>query len=271
MKSILVPVQNHNSMPAVLETAALAGTHLDAIVTGAPLRTIQFQVAGAEPIVAVSFPPPSQNDDETISQAKTLFAEKIAARLQKDDLLPWRGEMAIDDISLGYIARVYDLIVLGRPSAEQFGARMSTLESVLLDSGRPVLIAPPETPSLFGQNIVISWNCSTEAARTLAFAMPLLHKADEVSVLTVEEASVQGPSGEEVCRNLEANGITARNYVVSAGGLKPGAVILSKIKELGCDLLIKSAYTQSRLRQMIFGGATSHILANADLPVFMAN
>ena len=40
---------------------------------------------------------------------------------------------------------------------------------------------------------------------------------------------------------------------------------------LGCDLLVKSAYTQSRLRQMIFGGATRHILANATLPVLMAH
>ena len=37
------------------------------------------------------------------------------------------------------------------------------------------------------------------------------------------------------------------------------------------DLIIKGAYTQSRLRQMIFGGATRHILANATLPVFMAH
>ncbi|MEL6964604.1 MAG: universal stress protein, partial [Pseudomonadota bacterium] len=39
----------------------------------------------------------------------------------------------------------------------------------------------------------------------------------------------------------------------------------------GADLMIKGAYTQSRLRQMIFGGATSHILAKANLPIFMAN
>jgi nucleotide-binding universal stress UspA family protein len=40
---------------------------------------------------------------------------------------------------------------------------------------------------------------------------------------------------------------------------------------VGADLLIKGAYTQSRLRQMIFGGATSHVLAHARLPVFMAH
>ena len=39
----------------------------------------------------------------------------------------------------------------------------------------------------------------------------------------------------------------------------------------GADMLVKGGYTQSRVRQMIFGGATSHILANAELPVFMAH
>ena len=50
-----------------------------------------------------------------------------------------------------------------------------------------------------------------------------------------------------------------------------GEVILARAQELGCDLLIKGAYTQSRLRQMIFGGTTRHILAHAKLPVLMAH
>ena len=55
------------------------------------------------------------------------------------------------------------------------------------------------------------------------------------------------------------------------GDRTTGQAILHETRELGADLLIKGAYTQSRLRQMIFGGATSHILAEADLPVLMAN
>ena len=58
---------------------------------------------------------------------------------------------------------------------------------------------------------------------------------------------------------------------VNPGNRNAGEVILSHAEKLGCDLLIKGAYTQSRLRQMIFGGATSHILAAAELPVVMAN
>jgi nucleotide-binding universal stress UspA family protein len=36
-------------------------------------------------------------------------------------------------------------------------------------------------------------------------------------------------------------------------------------------LIVKGAYTHSRLRQMFFGGATSHILAYAEIPIIMAH
>jgi nucleotide-binding universal stress UspA family protein len=272
MKSFLVPIEDHSTIGEVIETAAIAADLFGATVNGVPLRTLQFQVVGAEPIVAVSFPPADQDDSEAIAAARKIFDTRTQNRSSSGPAkFSWHGNGAVDDISLGSMARVYDLTVVGRPSSDDGGARMATLESVLFDGGRPILIAPPRMPQPFGKKIVISWNCSTEAARTLAFAMPLLQKAERVSVLTVEEAVVSGPSGADVCANLELNGITASEHTVSAKGSRPGAVILEQAKELGCDLLVKSAYTQSRLRQMIFGGATSHILANADLPVFMAN
>ena len=49
------------------------------------------------------------------------------------------------------------------------------------------------------------------------------------------------------------------------------SVILEEAGTRGADLLVKGAYTHSRLRQMFFGGATSHILAEAEIPVLMAN
>ena len=73
-------------------------------------------------------------------------------------------------------------------------------------------------------------------------------------------------------RYLERNGITAKLMTVDAAGRSnTGEAVLAAAQSLGCDLLVKGAYTQSRLRQMIFGGATRHIIANATLPVLMAN
>ena len=100
----------------------------------------------------------------------------------------------------------------------------------------------------------------------------LLQRAERVTVLTIPGgAAVPGPSAEQVTRSLQRNGIPVTLLTVELGGRSTGETILATAEAQGCDLLIKGAYTQSRLRQLIFGGATSHILANAMLPVFMAH
>jgi nucleotide-binding universal stress UspA family protein len=58
---------------------------------------------------------------------------------------------------------------------------------------------------------------------------------------------------------------------VDVAGRTTGEAVLAVAQSLNCDLLVKGAYTQSRLRQLIFGGATRHILGHATLPVLMAN
>ena len=80
----------------------------------------------------------------------------------------------------------------------------------------------------------------------------------------VEGGSEQGPSVEEVARHLRRNGIKATALTVEPGARAGGEIILERAAALGCDLLVKGAYTQSRLRQMIFGGATRHILGDRE-------
>jgi nucleotide-binding universal stress UspA family protein len=101
--------------------------------------------------------------------------------------------------------------------------------------------------------------------------MPFLLRAQKVTVLTVEGAWVPGPSGAEIAANLQRNGIPATAVEAAAQGRNPGEAMLAEAAKHGADLMVKGAYTQSRLRQMIFGGATSHILAHTEIPVFMAH
>ena len=124
---------------------------------------------------------------------------------------------------------------------------------------------------VLGQNIVIAWNCSSETARTVAFAMPFLMQAQQITVLTVQKGTVPGPSAAELARNLQRHGLAVEWREVPSGDRGPGDTVLQQAREIGADLLIKGAYTQSRLRQMIFGGVTSHILAESELPVIMAH
>jgi nucleotide-binding universal stress UspA family protein len=148
---------------------------------------------------------------------------------------------------------------------------MATLEAVLFETGRPIIIAPPIPPASLGNTIVIAWNGSTETARSVAFAAPFLAKAKRIVVLSIEGWGVPGPSGVQLADSLKRTGIAVEAITVPAGRRNAGETILAEAGALGCDLLVKGAYTQSRLRQLIFGGATTHILAEAKMPVLMAN
>ena len=101
--------------------------------------------------------------------------------------------------------------------------------------------------------------------------MPLLAQSDRVVVLSIADGMVPGPGAAEACQHLVRNGITANAVELDAKERSVGEVILQECRSRGVDLLIKGAYTRSRLRQMIFGGATSHILSCAEIPVFMAH
>ena len=90
-------------------------------------------------------------------------------------------------------------------------------------------------------------------------------------VLQVEGGTVPGPSAQEAARQLRRNGIPADGKIVATQRRSTGETILAEAGNWDADLLVKGAYTQSRLRQMIFGGMTSHILAEATLPVLMSH
>ena len=166
---------------------------------------------------------------------------------------------------------MFDLVVVGRPGAASNEPHRSTLETALFESGRPLLIAPPEPAATIGTTIAIAWNGSSETARTIAFAMPLLAQARDVPVLAVPGLRLPGPSDGQIARALQRHGIPARVVEVREDARSPGRALLAAACDLGADLMIKGGYTQSRIRQMIFGGVTSDILAEATLPVFMAH
>ncbi len=284
MKTILVPTEHGSTMVSALDTALLLAQKFDSCIEGFPLRPAVADLVAMDPDSGLTMVAVKENDAEMVRQAEMLFrsfmeSHQVAARAgESQATLPaslswaWLNDAPSGHDFVGSYGRVFDVIVLARPGDEWQSPSMITLESALFESGRPVLIAPPNSPRSLGTNILVAWNNSTEQARTMADAMPLLRLADRITILTVEGATVAGPSGEQMARSLKMNGIAADTITMKPIGKRSaGETILTKADELGCDLIVKGAYTQSRLRQMIFGGTTRHILANAKLPVLMAH
>ncbi|MGC2823953.1 MAG: universal stress protein, partial [Pseudolabrys sp.] len=184
----------------------------------------------------------------------------------------WLNEPVEGETFVGDYGRAFDVIVMNRPDVNSSPLYHRALESGLFESGRPMLLAPPSPPERIGTNVLIAWNGSTEQARAVALAMPLLERAERVTVLTVTGGTgVPGPSADQVIRYLQRNSVPAEPLTVGLDGKNTGEAILGAAQTLACNLLIKGAFTQSRLRQMIFGGATQHVMAAATLPVLLAH
>jgi nucleotide-binding universal stress UspA family protein len=276
MKTILIPTEDHDRMRAVMEAALLVARAFAGYMEGVAVRPAAAAYVTVEPVSGLAIPGADQG--EAAQHAREDFASFMRAHdvpqgVQEPAVLSygWPRAEVVDDGFIGSYGRVFDLIALGRPGPSAQNPRMAPLEAALFESGRPVLIVPERAPATLARNVLIAWNGSTEQAHTNAFAMPLLRLAESVTVLTVEGGTTPGPSGEDAARHLRRNGIKAAALTVKPGTRTTGEVILEQAATRGSDLLVKSAYTHSRLRQMIFGGATRHILANATVPVFMAH
>ena len=279
MKTVLVPTEQNDAMASTLETALLFARKFDSYVEGFALRAALSNLVDMEsgsPMLADSF---AQQFQEAEKEAHSLFEGFMQGRGIPRAAEPtatlsfgWRENAPEGDHFIGSHGRVFDITVLGRPGPHRKGVGMALLEVALFDSGHPILIAPPAPVQSIGTNVLIAWNCSTEQARATASAMPILRQAERVTVLNVEGGNgVPGPSSEELGRYLKSHGIAAQQKSVGLDGRSTGEAILATARALDCDLLVKGAYTQSRLRQMFFGGTTRHILSNATLPVLMAH
>ena len=147
----------------------------------------------------------------------------------------------------------------------------STIEALLFESGRPRLLVGDEMPSVVGDRVVVAWNGSVEAARSVAMSEALLLNSSEVVVVNVAGATVPGPSAKQVVAQMCARNIPARAETIERGGATVGGAFLDYVEDFDADLLIKSAFTQSRFRQWVFGGATKEIISTASIPVFMCH
>jgi nucleotide-binding universal stress UspA family protein len=165
-------------------------------------------------------------------------------------------------------ARLADLTVVPHPDAGD-DISSDTLHAVLFDSGRPVLISPQIEPTAIGTRVCLAWNGTAESAESALSAMPWMQKAEAVRILSAEGYQRHGPAAPELVAYLALHGVKADIEMFQPVRNSVGTGLLRAARLFGCDLLSMGAYSHSRLRQLILGGVTRHVLQNATLPVMM--
>ena len=169
------------------------------------------------------------------------------------------------------LARLADLTILPHPDAAGDPGGGACLHAVLFDSGRPVLIAPPGPVASLGRRCCVAWNGTPESAAALAAMLPWLRDAQAVRVLHGAEYQRRGPAAEDVLAYLMLHGVAADCVAFQPLNRDVGAGLLAAAAAFGADLVGMGAYSHSRLRQMILGGVTRHVLSHATVPVLMAH
>jgi nucleotide-binding universal stress UspA family protein len=166
-------------------------------------------------------------------------------------------------------ARLADLTVVPHPEAGEDVSSSDALHAVLFDSGRPVLIAPQTPPKTIGLRVCCAWNGTGESAAAILAALPWMQRAEAVRVISADEYQRRGPLAADLADYLAMHGVTVELASFKPIDREVGAGLLHAAHEFGADLLSMGAYSHSRLRQLILGGVTRHVLENSDLPVLM--
>lgn len=287
-KTVLVPVHDGESAAAPLDTAfGLAGafaTHVVALhvrtdpTTAVPLVGEGMSGGMVEEMMTIAEHQAAERAEKAraaFDAACTRHAVPVAETPVEGPSAAWVDITGREEEAIAWRGRLADLVIMGRPAEGLDPAALLNLNAALMESGKPLLLAPPVPPATMGQRVAIAWNGSAEAARAVACALPLLQRAETVTILTATEpgtaaAPLAPPPAAELATYLAWHGVAATTKVVPAGS-NAGAVLLEQCAGLGADLLVMGAYTHSRLRQLILGGVTRHVLGHAPIPLLLCH
>jgi nucleotide-binding universal stress UspA family protein len=191
------------------------------------------------------------------------------------ELLCLDGEAAV---LVPQYARYADLCIVGRD--EPVGSasiNYSFSEQLLFVTGRPVVFVPPdETLRTLGRHIVVAWNSSRPAARSLNDALPLIERADRVTILMINPSGFigghEGPPGEQMLEHLKRHGATVNTVrIEDVARDKIADRLQSEAHALGADLIVAGAFGHPRLWEKMLGGVTHDLLARMTLPILMSH
>ncbi len=288
LKNILAPLAGFAHDANTLEAAFLAGWPFDAAIDAVhvqpdPMKIVvnaalnQFRTSHGNRELLHDF---QKSAEERSAKAKEVFDAFAARRLtahafgssQSGTTAAFRCIEGDPVSEITAAARYADLVVFAHASApDEFST--DQIANVLVDCGRPVLVAPRQPSETIGRVVAIAWKDKAEAARAVTAAMPLLKAAKKVVVLSVEEqssdASASAESAEHLAAQLRRHGMQVEAHGLSAERHAGANVLIEKAKALGADLIVSGAYSHSRMRELVFGGFTRTLLTACDLPVLL--
>jgi nucleotide-binding universal stress UspA family protein len=251
---------------AIAHDAHLTGLHVDDFIDTTPLHAMPgFPVEYLEQL------------DVRAKKEAAESEKRFRDRLSRETLAwEWHADAGDTGSTIGLHARYADIAVIGQaqPGASYAGREVPA--RVALETGRPVLVVPyigaRKTP---GDNVLVAWDARREATRAVTDALPVLQRAKKVTVLAFNPEGGRAGHGDipsaDIGRWLAHHDVRVEAAQGYARDVDVGNALLSRVADLGADLLVMGAYGHSRLRELVMGGVTRRVLEEMTVPVLMSH
>ncbi|AWD21670.1 universal stress protein [Fuscovulum blasticum] len=278
-KSILTIAASPDTAARAVEAAGLIArkmdAHLDALGLGVDRTQVGYSYVGSG---AVILQVAMERAEEEARQIETTLKSGMAAQGPE---LRWSVESAVSQMGaltdlVATRARYADLVVLPKPYGKTQGPEAeAVIEAAMFEGMAPVLVVPEKgLTSAEPKRIALAWNQSREAMVAARRALPLLKRAEMVTI-TVIDPPAHGPErsdpGGLLCQLLTRHGVKAEVQVLARTLPRISDVLARHCRDINADLLVMGAYGHSRFREAILGGATRNMLEQTEVPVFMAH
>ena len=286
IKTILVPLDGNDSVENVMSAAVVVARRFDSHISTIHVSENTLQSVNYVANLSKSL-------KQSVMDEENQKLEEVSSRIHNDlkafcdkhrlDISDKAAESSQVTVSWTHAhgsaastlidyARLHDVTALKRPQKNKSilrrGQGLSFTENVMVKSGRPVLLVPPQWQAKKCRHAVLAWNQSLESSRAIAMTIPWLSQMEQVSIVVAQSRQT---SGEQLVQYLDWHGIEAQIKVLNRKSSTAGKRLLKLCDEINGDFLVMGAYGTARIEQYLFGGVTDYVLNNSEVITVMVH
>jgi nucleotide-binding universal stress UspA family protein len=281
MQSILVLIGGSDRDDVIMRTA-----HAAAIPLGAHLEFLHVRVSAsaamrhdehAQFAIGPSIKNVLQEFDTHASAFSQLASDHVLDFVkQLDEQRPGGAPITatyreVYDAQIEHLveeAGKHDLVVIGRARQKQ-GLPQGTLERLIRECERPLLIPTTEAPNSLTGAIMVCWNGSDNVVKTVRACEPLLARAQRLVFVSIGGLDAAAARERDRLSSLFAKqGVSAELQNLRRDGRVPEALARAA-SELDATLVVMGAYGRWRLRQLFLGSRTEDSLSCIERPILL--
>jgi nucleotide-binding universal stress UspA family protein len=295
LRDILVCLDPTDAGEARLRLAAAIARNLGAHLSAA--YVLPELIPGAAPLDGLTVAPPTSEawmpnpaaiaggvpaSGEGADVTRGAALADIIERRFREEMRPhalagdWHLFASGEGADLVALCRTFDLFVYGQTSPDWRVPTGFRPEDLIVASGRPLLVVPYAGAfDAIGRRVLVAWDGTREAARALHDALPLIGKAEVVTVMTVRDHEADfardAPAIARLVQHLSRHGLKASREQTVRGDVPVADLLLSRANDLDIDLIVAGAYHHSQFREALIGGVSRDLLDHMTVPVLMAH